>query len=353
MVTVQQKERPLSEQNVFTKNKVVKNDIDQDNLIRRLTLLLTVTMSTAAAMTAATLPRENGLVSLVKKIKVIMDTDENKFDVDAFKMRVVEAIEKGAPQFEDTLAAPAAGTSNTLRALITLDFAQQRQNLRDLSALLNAPNLTSLKFSVDWGDETNLFGLVSDTVIDSATIDFTVVEVFDRDTTPDNLTSEQRDSFKKGIAPKGFIDLREGIDVFDVTKQHNSYDNNTLKQDVDPDPSTIFTHLFVAVEDSTEVSGQFTRANDIITDIKVDNVKGNGEILYQSPFFPAHFTAKGEYAQENIFTGAVYIDWRDQRRGGLANFVKDALKFKFLTNAPIATETDQIELFTRYASGVQ
>jgi len=353
MATVQQKERPLSEQNVFTKNKVIKVDIDQDNLIRRLGLLLTVNMSTPSAMTAATNPRENGLVSLVKKIKVIMDTDENKFDVDAVKLRIVEAIEKGTPQFQDTLAAPAAGASNTLRAFLVLDFAQQRQNLRDLSALLNAPNLTSLKFSVDWGGETDLFGTVSDTVIDSATIDLTIVEVFDKDTTPDNITAQARDSFKKTIAPNGFIDIREGVDVFDVTKAHTSYDNNTLKQDVDPDPSTIFTHLFMTVEDSTEVSGQFTRANDIMTDIKIDNVKGNGEILFQNPFLALHYGVKSEYAQENLFTGVGYIDWRDQRRGGLANFVKDALKFKFLTNAPISTETDTIELFTRYASGTQ
>jgi len=110
--------------------------------------------------------------------------------------------------------------------------------------------------------------------------------------------------------------------------------------------------LFVTKEDITSVSGTPTRENDIITQLKVENVKGNGEKILQTRFDIAHFNNKSEYGVETLFTGALYIDWVDQRRGGLANFVADALKFRFLTNAPIATETDEIQLYKRYISGV-
>jgi len=47
-----------------------------------------------------------------------------------------------------------------------------------------------------------------------------------------------------------------------------------------------------------------------------------------------------------------YIDHIDEQRGGFPNFVAEANKWRFLTNAPVAAETDAIQLYTRYIAGI-
>jgi len=343
-MTLTTKERPLSQTLPFAINDTARVEIDRDNLIRRMTMLITITLDTPAAMTAGTVPIEDDILNAVKKIRLVMDADDNKFNVDLTKWLIVEQIEKGTIPKRDVLSIPAAGATSTMEILINADFAQARQNLSDVSALLDAPNKSSLFLEFDWGSITDILETVADTTILAASTQVRVnlVEVFDDEGAEKNAE----------LAAQSFVNLREGTDRFDVTKVHDSFDDNILQEQIEPTPSLIQTHLLITKEDITSVSGTPVRANDIITQLKIENVKGSGEKLLQSRFDIAHFGNKSEYGLETIFTGAFYIDWIDQRRGGLSNFVAEALKWRFLTNSPIATETDSIDLFTRYVSGV-
>lgn len=349
-MVLQTKERPLSEQLVFKLNDTGKVEIDQDNVIRRIVMLISVVLTTPAAMVAGTTPKEDDILNAIKKIRLVQEADDNKFNVDAFKWLVVEQMEKGTITQRDALSIPAAGTSTTHNIMLMADFATRRQDLSDIRALLDAPNKTSLNLEIDWGSISDILAVPNDTVIDATTKVFiNLVEVFDTDLADPRLLQDSL--IKSGaIAKSGFIDLREGIDRFDVTKAFSSFDDNILQQQIEPTPSNIWTHLLVTKEDITSVSGTPTRANDVITQLKVENVKGAGEKILQSRFDVARFATKSEYGIESLFAGSLYIDWIDQRRGGLINVVAEALKWRFLTNAPVATETDAIDVFTRYVS---
>lgn len=328
----------------FVINDTGRVEIDRDNLLRRLTMLITITLDTPAAMVAGITPIEDDILNVVKKMRLVMDADDNKFNVDLTKWLIVEQIEKGTIPKRDAISIPAAGATATMEILVNADFAQARQNLSDISALLDAPNKSSLFLEFDWGDITDILTTPNDTVVLAASTQVRVnlVEVFDDEGAEANAE----------LAGGTFVNIREGTDRFDVTKAHDSFDDNILQEQIEPTPSLIQTHLLVTKEDITSVSGTPVRANDIITQLKVENVKGSGEKLLQTRFDMGHFGNKSEYGLETIFTGTYYIDWIDQRRGGLSNFVAEALKWRFLTNAPIATETDAIDLFTRYVSGV-
>ncbi len=335
------KERPLAEKVEFKANSTKRVDIDQDNVIRRLALLFNIVLDTPAAMAAGVTPKEDGVLGAIKKIRLVMDADDNKFEIDAFKWKVIETIEKGTTPQEDAVNIPAAGSLATMQVLLNADFAQRRQDLSDISALLDAPNKSSLKLEIDWGSIADILVTPNDTVIsDTTTVDVALVEVFD----------SGGDEATEALLAQNFLNIREGIDAFDVTKSNQSFDNAIQEEEVDPVPTNILTHLFVTKEDITEVSAPSIRVNDVITELKVENVRGQGEKIFQERYDILRFSNKTEYGLESgsVFTGAAYIDWIDQRRGGLANVIKDALKFRFLTNAPLATETDSIELFTRY-----
>lgn len=340
-MTVQTKERPLSGTLAFKANDTSRIEIDRDNLIRRIAMLFEIVVTSGA--TAGTGIIQDDILNLVKKIRLVMDADDNKFNVDLTKWLIVEQIEKGTIPVRDTFAIPTATNTSTFYVLVNADFAQARQNLSEVSSLLDAPNKSSLFLEVDWGNINDVIVTLNNTTINASTnVKISLTEVFDDAGAKANAE----------LAGQGFIDIREGIDQFLVTKAYSSYDDNVLQEQVQPVPANILTNLLVTKEDITSVSGTPTRANDVVTQVKVENIKGSGEKIIQTRWDQLHFGNKTEYGVETLFTGAAYIDWIDQRRGGLANFVAEAIKWRFLTNAPVASETDAINIYTRYISGV-
>ncbi|MBA7492251.1 hypothetical protein ES702_02800 [subsurface metagenome] len=340
-MVLQTKERPLSGSIEYADNTTKRIEVDRDNLIRRMAMLFSFSVTTAT--TPATGIIEDDLLNAVKKIRLVMDADDNKFNVDLSKWLFVEQVEKGTLPPRDAFAIPATVTTTVFKVLVNADFAQARQNLSDVSALLDAPNKSSLFLEIDWGSIADVVVTVQDTIIDTATnVKISLTEVFDDEGAEANAQ----------LATAGFIDLREGTDRFDITKAYTSFDDSTLQQQIEPVPANILTHLLVTKEDVTSVSGTPTRNDSVLNQIKVENIKGVGEKIIQTSWDQAHLGNKSEYGLEAIQTGVAYIDWIDQRRGGLANFVAEAIKWRFLAPAPTATETNAIELYTRYVSGV-
>ncbi len=340
-MVLQTKERPLSQPVPFVPNSTQRVEVDRDNLIRRMAMLFNITVTTAT--TPATTIIQDDLLNLVKKIRLVMDADDNKFNVDLTKWLFVEQVEKGTLPKRDTFAIPATVTSTLFQILVNADFAQSRQNLSDVTALLDAPNKSSLFLEIEWGSISDVVETVNDTIIDTATeLRISLTEVFDDAGAEANAK----------LASAGFIDMREGTDQFDLLKANTSFDDSVKQEQVEPVPANILTHLLVTKEDITSVSGSPTRSNAVVNQVKVENIKGVGEKIIQVSWDQLSFGNKSEYGLESPQTGVSYIDWIDQRRGGLANFVAEAIKWRFLNDAPTPTETNTIQLYTRYVSGI-
>lgn len=340
-MVLQTKERPLSQPVPFVANSTQRVEVDRDNLIRRMAMLFNIKVTSGAS--AGTTIIEDDLLNIVRKVRLVMDADDNKFNVDLTKWIFVEQVEKGTLPKRDVFAIPANGTSSEFQILINADFAQARQNLSDVTALLDAPNKSSLFLEIEWGSIADVLETVNDTIIDSDTeVKISLTEVFDDAGAEANAK----------LASAGFIDMREGTDQFDITKANTSFDDSVLQEQIEPVPANILTHLLVTKEDITSVSNSPTRSNAVLNQVKVENIKGVGEKLVQVSWDQLTFGNKAEYGLESPQTGVSYIDWIDQRRGGLANFVAEAIKWRFLNPAPTPTETNAILLYTRYVSGI-
>jgi len=340
-MVLQTKERPLSQPLAFEKNTTKRLEVDRDNLIRRMAMLLNIVVTTAT--TAGVTIIQDDILNIVKKVRLVMDADDNKFNVDLTKWLFVEQVEKGTLPKRDVFAVPASGVTTTFQILINADFAQARQNLSDVTALLDAPNKSSLFLEIDWGDITDVLETPNDTTINTTTeVKVSLTEVFDDAGAEANAK----------LASAGFIDLREGTDQFLITKANTSFDDSVLQEQVEPVPANILTHLLVTKEDITSETNSPTRENDVLDQVKVENIKGVGEKIIQVSWDQLTFGNKAEYGLESPQTGVSYIDWIDQRRGGLANFVAEAIKWRFLNPAPATGETNSIDLYTRFVSGV-
>ncbi len=338
---IQTKTRPLTDKLAFDESSTKKLDIPLDNDIRRMSLLVNIDIVKGTTAATTLFDSGMGILPLLKKIRLVMNGDDNKFNLDGTKWYIVETMEKGTTPQLTTLPTPSV--TATYYVLLQADFASFRQDLSDISALLPAPDLASLTLEVDYGKaDGDLWETINDTIITDATsgIEVTLTEVFET----------EKGKTVQSQVEGGYIDIREGTDVFDVTKVADSYDTSVLTETIEPTPAKILTHLLLTREDTTDAAEK-NRVDDVLTHIRVENVKGDGERIFDSKQRNLQFDNKTEYGIETIITGAYYIDWIDQRRGGLRNFETEAVKWKFLANAPDSTETDQIEVYTRYVAG--
>jgi len=326
-MTIVTKKRNLSEKISFVKNDSARIEIPQDNLIRRISLLFTIGLTSGAS--AGSTPKEDGYLNAVKKIRLEMGGDENKVNVDAVKLFYFETFMKGAKPSLDAVVIPAATNSNIKKFQLNLDFAQSPQNLNDISALIDSEALSSLDLVIDWGSISDILSTVSNTTIDASTTkcDVTLTEVFE-------------DEGK--VIDGTFKDIRIGVDKFTVTKANTSFDDSIQEEDITPTRSNIRSTMLLTRLDTG------VKDNGIIDQLKVENVKGSGSKLYQSIFDEAQRENKPEYSLENQDTGLLFIDWLDRLRNGLGNFDANALKWRFLTAAPAAGKENTIEVLKVY-----
>jgi len=328
------KPRPLQETIPFAADETKGMDIPMDNNIRAITVTPLVDLTKGT--TAATGAIPDGLLNLMKKLRLVMNGDDNKFNVDAVKHYKVEAIEKGISAPLTAIADPAVTVADS-KTTLRFDFAKFRQDLRDISALLPAPQLSSLRLECDWGSIADLYGTVNDTIVATTTkLQITLWE-----------TVDDEGKSVEAQAPNGkFQDIRESVGFFDFTEEYSQFDADELAKVINPVPSRILTHFLLTREDYGGDIDERLAVDDVITRIKIQNVKGNGEQIFHVIANDFQNELAGEYGIA-MPTGGYYIDWRDPRNG-LDNFVTEALKWKFLTNAPDSSETDRIEVYTRY-----
>ncbi len=339
---IQTKNRPLTDKLVFDESTTKTLDIPLDNDIRRITLHVKLAIVQGATQATTLVDSGLGILPMLRKIRLVMNGDDNKLSVDGVKWYIVETYEKGTTPQITTLPTPSI--TATYEAVLHADFASFRQDLSDISALLPAPDLASLTLEVDWGQMTDLYETINNTIFTDASsnVEVSLTEVFE---TEAGKTVQSQ-------APNGkYIDIREGTDVLNVTAVADSYDTSVLQKTIEPVPTKILTHLLLTRSDILTATAK-DRVDDVLTQIRVENVKGDSERILDERADTLQDSNKTEYGLESLITGAYYIDWIDQRRGGLRNFETEAVKWKFLNADPNSTETDQIEIFTRYVSSV-
>lgn len=280
---------------------------------------------------------EDTILKIIKKLRLVFDGDENKFNVDARKLFYVEKIEKGTESPTNKDDDQSVSVTKTWFVSMRIDFATNRLDETDISALLPARKFSKLDLEIDWGDIDDMFSVTTGS---SITVANSGCEVEIREV----IDTENKVSFAKGQQGNGFIDIRES--TFSVTndKAHTNFDDDALESDIKPAPVTILKHLLIADDDGV------TTNTAVITDVAVIDTRGAGETILKRDWLMFVREMKSEYQLESLDAGIVLIDWIDKLGGGLQNIdTEGALKFKFKTAVPSGTDT--IQGFTRYIAG--
>ena len=318
-------------------------EVPQDRAIRRITMKFEIKVN--AGVTPPTNRKNLHYLNIIKAIILDLNGGVQKIFIDGKSKYFSTLFELGVyPTATSVIATPAANNSTTYKVTFNLDFAQQIQTLSDFSALLNAPAIGSLNLIVDWGLITDIFGTANTATIDTDDTKVTIsyVEVFDNGSS---------DGVDLQAALNNAVDIRERIDTpTAIDKEYDSFGTNETSIDILPVPSLILSQMIMTFNNITD--GNPLLDNDVIKHFSVENVRAAGEPIIIDSWERYHDTLKMDYRlQDNTPAGVGFVNWVDQRQGGLRNGAIDALKIKILTKAPTANKKNGVVLLTKFIPG--
>ena len=127
--------------------------IPRDRFIRRMILRGTIIGNTGASVS----PHENAVLNVVKKLYLIADGADLKFNVSGFDLRLINIYDMSTQALTNSLTTTTGQTGITLGEFeIQRDFALLPRDLLDFSALLPAHMFNTLDLQCDWGTSADL-----------------------------------------------------------------------------------------------------------------------------------------------------------------------------------------------------
>ena len=313
----------------FVANSTQKLDIPRNNAIRRISFKAFV-----EHVAGGSNPTEiqDTILKILKKLRLVIDGDDNKFNLDGQKMFYLEKYQKGTEPATNKDAAQ--GASSTLEWYVQLDadFAQNRLDLTDVSALLPAKKFSQLVAEIEWGDVDDMFSANTGTITAANSgVEIEITEAID---------TENNDGFARGTK-QAFSDIRETISEETISKVFTNLEEDALNHDIKPVPSLIMQQL-ILVKDS---AGLKVDAN--VSDFAIVDVRGSGKTMQRGEFESWKRDQKAELQLESLDDGVLLLDYVEFLRGGLGNvFNEGDMKLKFKT----AVGSGTVEILTRFVS---
>ena len=272
---------------------------------------------------------EDGILNYLKSIGVRKNGKVFRFNLPLRIHYFVEQSVKGqAPKKVD----PDLSASATYDTLVhfTVDFASNKLNEFDLSALLQTKNLSQYELVVITGDVSDIFATFLPTInsreIAIATRYFTGTTKDDKDINDDTQVGQR--------------DITETTENVDLEANRLIYDKSS--QDV---PLVAGSRI---LEQALLVTDLAIRSDDRVTDIKWKRVKPNEDEILETTWDNLHGNNITEHQIENDIVGFSFIDWQEKLDpvNGLITGARTNDVIQLLTNGIVATE-DEIEIYTR------
>ena len=327
-MTLEWHERPI-DTIAFDESLSKSIDVPRDNPIQR------IICKFYAVFVNGTSPVEtdDGLLELLQNIKLQMDGKDLKFSKSGRQWFYLEKDDKKTAPYISTFDTTNSGT-HTEEVVLTHHFGADPFDRQDISALLPANRMSSLKLIATYGTASDVSTNISSITDASSGIAVEIREVSGTVQTNDGVID---------IGSMPFADIREDAKVIAIAPSKTSFDTSTLKENVTPAPANILKNLFIVLDSDV-------KTNAFITDIKIQKEKGGKKTLMHRTWDSAYFERKTEQSLETLSTGVLVLDYVDIFGGGLVNRGNEGdIRYRFLTGA--STEaTDNLEILSRYIS---
>ena len=315
-------------------------DCPRDNLYRRMLLHFKIQFSAGANIPVT--GKNNDILNLIKKITLYYDGTETKLTLSAVDKYKLDQFELGTKPKKTALDIPAANAdSDVHHYYAAFDFANNRKRLSDFTALFDAPRKSSVELHIEWGDAGDVFVTQNNGSVKATTeCDVVLLEAFE-DGRPATSSIPTLDQVRDNLT-----DIRIGVQEVAITGAHSSFDDDIQELVITPTPVLFTSMLIQTLKNTTDKNPSYD--DDVVTQIKLLNTEGGGELISQDSWDNLVAETKTDFTLESLPAGSLYLDWLDQRQGGLRNFDVEALKLRILTKAPTAAKNNAIRIIKQY-----
>lgn len=340
-MTFRLQELPIVDILEYSPNIEKKLRLYRTSLIRRCVAEFKINIATGGTPFVAAAVKHNGLLNMIKKLRLEVGGGIQKFSYSGIDKYFQDLLELGIKPIVEPLTDIAANSNKTFKIWYIFDFATNRRQLSDFSGMLNAPANQQNDLYVEWGDANTLYA--NGTAPAEVTIDAekTQVKVSYIRGFEDGIGQSQIDEVLSNL-----VDVREGVDEYDITKANTSFDDSIQRVRINPARALILSHMIFAKKNTK--SGNPTFSNDVIDQMKFLNVLGGSETIIQNDWNHMWVANRPDFKLFEQPKGVLYLDWPDQRQGGLQNVDADDLEIRLLTPAPADGEKNAIRLWYRY-----
>lgn len=316
----------------FTPNEKVTFKIPRVNAIRWIDMRFFIEIVSGGSEPAEI---QDTILNIIKKVKLIIDDDDTKINVDGRKLFFLEKIEKGTEPTNNKDDDQSTSVTKQWYVQMRLDFANNRLSESDVSALLPARLFSKLDLEIEWGDEDDMFSANPGTLtVANSGCKIAIREAFD---------TENKVAFAKGQAGGGFDDFRLTTNVIDVDATHTNLTDDALENAIRPGNRLISKHLIMTKDSGGD------RVDDAIEKLLLEDTRGAGKSLIKSDWDMLNGYLKAEYQLESLDAGIAYLDYLDKLAGFLAIDAESSIMWKIQNIAP--TGTEKFEVLTKYFNG--
>jgi hypothetical protein len=151
-----------------TAGQVSVLDLPRDSVMKGLSLMWTLVLTTATTAGSGTLNAWDGLAA-IRRLEIVADGALTLWSIDPIDLAILDNLWYGTSLEYTNLAIPSTGTSGTMQYALYIPFALPFSKDPNLT-LLNAAALTSLQLKVTWGAIADLVQTVANTTINVASV---------------------------------------------------------------------------------------------------------------------------------------------------------------------------------------
>ena len=334
------REQVIQEREYLKTKRVNEIELNRDFALRQKVVHIHLEFTTGAAASGAL--KHGGVLAMIKQIQIVLNTNDilrgytgnQKYITDYYETRQL-----GAKSAE---AAIAANGRMVWDYYFTIDFARNRFDLSDFSAILPLQNAASAYLGIQLSTPEDIFVNGDGVTMDA-----------------DNSYVDQIDKIVYESGRGENITLADAISnstkIYEASSTPKLIENETKSFEIDekqdyyrPANALILANYFFT---HTDAKG----SNPVPSDNVVNYLRLRNTLTARSLFTTIWQTKRAIQRLENQMsaqpTGVLQLDLLDELQGGIVNDNPDALKLITLNAAPAAGQVNSIATWARYIRG--
>ena len=331
------RQQPIQEREYLKTKKTNEIKLNRDFALRRKTIHVHLKFDTGADASGAL--KNGGVLNMLKEIGIVLNTNDHLRGYTGQQRYAIDHFETKHAPYHTAEVAMAANSTFEWDYYFDIDFAQNRFDISDFSAILPLQNYASAFLGITLSSPDDIFTSAGTVTLDS-----------------DGSYVDQIDTIVYESGRGNNLTLKDAIEsankIYEASNTPEQIKGKTASFDIDekqseyrPIASLVMANYFFTLKDATGTNP--LPSDDVVNYLRLRDVLNSRSLF--TTIWQTQMRVQRQQNQMAITpTGVLQLDWLDELQGGIENLNPDRLKLVTLNNAPAANTVNSIATWSRY-----